>query len=806
MSSDLEQFAESFSSEKELRERVATLFSKLHRVQGVQITHGSQEYGKDIIFYAQDALDDWVLHACVVKNDKITGAADGSTAARNVFVQVEQALDTPHIDPAGQEENVGRVYVISPYDCAQTTMRSIQGKLKGRSGQVTFLCGRLLFEQFAKHWSEYLAFETTLIGSYLARLQSTFGENDPIAFLMGQHQILSIGSKGLAKVYVPQRFRKVLQEFELLDLLPKDRPTSTGMSEEEMDSFTGKLLGLSGLLRHPESWGSPELQDALAIASELTSFAELLRSNWHIEFERIRSDYRRLRKPPLLRASARVPVSVSTTPMWHLVSRASHILTVLEAALQASNRFAKNCTDILAELGSQDHLNYCAIYQLIQSVPTAFRATSPAGEFFLAEDLLSRTQNSLFISAPAGYGKTSFCKWNFLNDVQHLAENKSEVAPIYVPLHQLATAPVTDINETFIRTDDVKRLVQSAVKNSRRVRFYLDGLDEVSTISQQERLMKLASRIPSEIIGAQVVVTGRDYVSGHWLRWLPRVQLAELTEDQIRTFTVNWLGNNAPELEKFNNELTRSRTLRSLMHVPLLGTLVIAVFKKMQSLPENKCKLYEIFVDLMCGGWDIAKNVRRETKYGSGTKLAILSRLASYLHMKGRRQAEESDVQVLVKDSFPSFQESWRAVLHELLEDGLLVRIAIGLQFAHLSFQEYLTAKDLTADPTGERQKVALRRFLRGEDWWREVLAFYVSMCQHPDEIAEWVNAVGIKLSGDLRSEDLDKRWDFLMRSLQDTSPGWVPPQLHRRLQPSPGAASKRNRSSDEEPGALNRH
>ena len=69
-----------------------------------------------------------------------------------------------------------------------------------------------------------------------------------------------------------------------------------------------------------------------------------------------------------------------------------------------------------------------------------------------------------------------------------------------------------------------------------------------------------------------------------------------------------------------------------LMRVPLLGTLIIAVFRKMQSLPANKVKLYEIFVDLMCGGWDVAKNVRRDTKFGSNAKLSILTRLAGHLH------------------------------------------------------------------------------------------------------------------------------------------------------------------------------
>ena len=77
MSSDVQRFAESFRNEAELRERLATLFSKFSNIQGVEVPHGPQEYGKDIVFYSQDAIGDWILNACVVKNAKITGAAEG---------------------------------------------------------------------------------------------------------------------------------------------------------------------------------------------------------------------------------------------------------------------------------------------------------------------------------------------------------------------------------------------------------------------------------------------------------------------------------------------------------------------------------------------------------------------------------------------------------------------------------------------------------------------------------------------------------------------------------------------------------
>jgi hypothetical protein len=75
-------FSTQFKSEDDLRKTLAKLLAKMGK-KGVQITHGAQEYGKDLVFYEPDSFGSDSLIACVVKNGKITGSADSVDSARN---------------------------------------------------------------------------------------------------------------------------------------------------------------------------------------------------------------------------------------------------------------------------------------------------------------------------------------------------------------------------------------------------------------------------------------------------------------------------------------------------------------------------------------------------------------------------------------------------------------------------------------------------------------------------------------------------------------------------------------------------
>jgi predicted NACHT family NTPase len=208
-----------------------------------------------------------------------------------------------------------------------------------------------------------------------------------------------------------------------------------------------------------------------------------------------------------------------------------------------------------------------------------------------------------------------------------------------------------------------------------------------------------------------------------------------------------------------------------------MGTLVVAVYRNMTTLPEGKPELYRIFVDLLCGGWDMAKGVRRESEFGSALKLRVLMRLASVLHEARTRVGTSSPFKSVVNETAPALADQWEGLLGDMIQDGLIVRNGGTLSFAHLSFQEYLAARDL-ADPTNKRQDQALRRFLDGDDWWGEVMAFYVAMSKRPRDMEAWLNSVEQQAGKrSIRSDEQEirRRAAVLRTVILDCSPAYRP-------------------------------
>ncbi len=235
-------------------------------------------------------------------------------------------------------------------------------------------------------------------------------------------------------------------------------------------------------------------------------------------------------------------------------------------------------------------------------------------------------------------------------------------------------------------------------------------------------------------------MTSRDYIYAPWLDWCPRVTIGGFEQADIEELVNRWLGASSESYAGFWKQISRIPSLSQLMHTPLLATLVLMVFRQTGKLPESKSRLYEIFVNLLSGGWDLAKGVLRESKFGERVKVLVLTTLATNLHNQRKREFYTRDLRLATSAVLPRTTEKERALLQdELVTDGLVTKSGDVLQLAHHSFQEFLAAKDLMGSPQPFRANRALEEYLSGDEWWKEVIQFYIGLSTNPTEVMTWL-------------------------------------------------------------------
>jgi hypothetical protein len=169
MENRLESFRNAFTNEAVLREALQELFTRLPNIKAVQVTHGSDEYGKDLVFVGTGPLGEPLVSACIVKNCAISGDVDSIRSAGAVLNQVRQALTTSVLAADGSAQRICRVYVISPSPITQTALQSIKGQIDEHFGQVVFICGHDFLALFKTYYPEFLLKSKFLTGHKTAK-------------------------------------------------------------------------------------------------------------------------------------------------------------------------------------------------------------------------------------------------------------------------------------------------------------------------------------------------------------------------------------------------------------------------------------------------------------------------------------------------------------------------------------------------------------------------------------------------------------------------------------------------------------
>ncbi len=380
-----------------------------------------------------------------------------------------------------------------------------------------------------------------------------------------------------------------------------------------------------------------------------------------------------------------------------------------------------------------------------------------------ATEAIQSHSRVLVVGGP-GAGKTTLLQHLVLEiGADRLPVDGTSYLPVFLRLRQLALVPETDINvQQYLN----QRWLASGLSPSQvdqlwqqgRLWLLLDGWDELPA-EQHRAMIQQIQALLDTYPGLRVLISGRSGGPLPQLNGLVTLELTEFAPQQVEAFVYKWFAASHPDrgeslaktfLQALNHP--ENDRLREMALTPILLHLMCLVFQRFGHFPEQRSKLYQQALDLLLGQWDRQRGIHRNQPLRHLSPLdltGILCEIATHSFQQGRVVLEEAELLGLIARSLAgrgaqgdTLERLWadsKAILQVLIEHyGILTERELGsYAFAHLSFQEYLTARRwaLTALARPQADDWADLASRVAEPRWREVILLTVEMVPQPDAL-----------------------------------------------------------------------
>jgi len=364
-------------------------------------------------------------------------------------------------------------------------------------------------------------------------------------------------------------------------------------------------------------------------------------------------------------------------------------------------------------------------------------------------DLVKQIKNNrLFILGKPGAGKTTFLKYLTLCAIK----GEIKKIPIFISLKEWADSrlelmPFIVQQFEICNFPDAQAFIEYTLTRGEALVLF-DGLDEVQQDGEQRsQLIDVLRNFSKQYLSSQCVITCRIAATDYSFVQFTYVEVADFTEKQMRAFVNKWFRNTPKMAEDFLTEFDKEahRGLRELGRIPLLLSLLCLNYEETQTFPARRIELYEEAIEALLKKWDSWKQIKRDEGYRKlslGRKRQLFAKVAYNTFSQDKYFIPQNQLIkhiVAFFKTLPSVdeadeddQDNGEQVLKAIeAHHGIFTERAHQIySFAHLTFQEYFTAKYIIE----EKQRVVDLVTQHFDDKrWREVFFLVVSGLDNAD-------------------------------------------------------------------------
>ncbi len=419
--------------------------------------------------------------------------------------------------------------------------------------------------------------------------------------------------------------------------------------------------------------------------------------------------------------------------------------------------------NILEEISSQRWLEIKDLQKLKANDSDRFGLSKISQEPGVGLEIVVKYPKLMVLGKP-GSGKTTFMQAIAINCIQ--GKILSDKLPIFISLKSFAEYYQNNsgvglfgyIYQECLNCQIVEPELANIFQTGQGL-ILLDSLDEVPEENSDKIIAEINS-FTNKFYKNKIIITCRIAAKSYKFKDFTEVEIADLSKQQITTFAYQWFvaaantsfvkGKSLAEQFIDKLELPENLQIRELATTPLLLSITCLVFHGQGDFPKLRFELYKQGIELLLVRWDETRGIKRDEIYRDLSllhKIKLLSHVASACFAEDNYFFSETKVQLLIANYLQNLPQSPKdtdallldsqAILKAIeAQHGLLVERARGIySFSHLTFQEYLTARDIVAqvDSHSLEELVIHIHNIR----WREVFLLTTGMLRSPDKLLE---------------------------------------------------------------------